>query len=523
MSDLKRIQELLRERDRRDARRSLIHFIRKVAPWFVIEEIHLLIARHLEDLVFGRIDRLMIFMPPRTGKSQIASIFLPAWYMGLYPNRKVMQASYSSELATDFGREVRNQVADEDYQDVFPGVELRPDSKAAGRWHLTGGGVYVATGVTGGIAGKGFNLGIVDDPLSEQDAYSDSAKKWTHQWWGPGFYTRRQPEANAILVMSTRWAKNDLPGFLLATARENKKADQWTVLEIPALLDEKSARSLNKVAENPLLRSEKHTKFFSFAPGESFSPRRWPLSELHRSRSNMSSRDFEALYQQKPVEDEGNILKRSWWRKWRGPLTLENVVQVYDTAFEEGEENAYSARTTWGVFLHTDTVKMGGQPVTRTRHCCLLLEAWRDRVGAPELREEAVQAYKHFKFNGNHVLVDRVLVEKKASGHGLIQELRRAGVPVYPMKAEKSKVARAHAASMVPEQGAVFYPADAKWVDDVINECADFPYGEFADWADTCVHAWNWLRRTYNLDLNTDPPDEDDDRDRQGGRGKLFG
>lgn len=499
-------REIANRRVRKPARESLIKFIQAVAPWFVIEEIHLLIAGYIEALVRGEIDRLMIFMPPRAGKSLLASVFLPAWYMGLYPHRKVMQASYASELAVGFGRQVRALVGDQDFQTIFPGVNLRPDNKAAGRWALTGGGEYFATGVTGGIAGKGFNLGIIDDPLSEQDAYSALAKKRVQEWYGPGFYTRRQPEQSAILLMSTRWAKDDLPGFLMTQARESKDADQWTVLDVPALLDEGAAKLLNSVAKDALLRSEKYPQPLAFKPGDSFSPRRWPLKELNRQRANMASRAWEALYQQKPVEDEGNILKRGWWRKWSGSKALcEYVVQVYDTAFEEGDENDYSARTTWGVFVRTDTVTIEGQKVTRPRRCVLMLEAWRARVGAPELREEAIRAYKTKEYK-----IDRVLVEKKASGHGLIQELRRAGVPVTPMKAEKSKTARAHAASVVLEQGCVFYP-DRIWAQDVINECADFPYGEFDDYTDTCVHAWGWLRKTFNLQLEIEEDDNDDE------------
>jgi predicted phage terminase large subunit-like protein len=446
----------------------------------------------------------MVFLPPRSGKSQMASIFLPAWYVGLYSDRKVMQASYAAELAVGFGRQVRALVGDQDFQGVFPGVGLQPDNKAAGRWALTGGGEYYASGVMGGIAGKGFNLGIIDDPLSEQDAYSALAKKRVHEWYGPGFYTRRQPEASAILYMGTRWAKDDLAGHLLALSRETKSADKWTVLSIPAIVDAEAADLLNSVAKDPLLSPTSTGKPIRYRAGMSFSPRRWPVKELMRQKANMASRAWEALYQQKPVEDEGNILKRSWWRKLTdGEFEeirrdqVEYVVQVYDTAFEEGEENDFSARTTWGVFRHTDTL----EGVRRTRHCCVLLEAWRGRVGFPELRSQAMAAYKVQRPKPN-----RVLIEKKASGHSLIQELRRAGVPVTAIKAEKDKLSRAYAAQIVLEQGGVFHP-DRDWAQDVINEAADFPYGEHNDWTDTCVHAWLWLRKAYQVQL----ADEDDD------------
>jgi predicted phage terminase large subunit-like protein len=489
--------EIASRRHQAPARRSLIEFIRRVWPWFVVEEIHLLIAGYLEALVRGEIDRLMIFMPPRAGKSMLASIILPGWYMGLHAERKVMQASYGAELAVGFGRQVRALVGDEDYQAVFPGVSLQPDNKAAGRWALSKGGEYFATGVTGGIAGKGFNLGIIDDPLSEQDAYSAVAKKRVQDWYGPGFYTRRQPEASAILYMATRWAKDDLAGHLLSRAAEDRSADRWTMLSIPAVVDAEAAEKLNSVASDPLLSPTPTGRPLRFKAGDSFAPRRWPLKEILRQRANMSALAWQALYQQKPVQDEGNILKRKWWRRLTNAefeelrkSDIKYVVQVYDTAFEESETSDYSARTTWGVFLHQDSQRI-------VRHCCVLLEAWRGRVGFPDLRVEAVKAFKDYE-------PDSVLVEKKASGHSLIQELRRAGVPVLAVPAERDKVARAHAAQVVLEQGCVFH-LDRTWVQPVVDECADFPLGEHDDWTDTCVHAWLWLRRTMWVELGDEP------------------
>lgn len=232
---------------------SLIKFIKRVAPWFIVEEVHLAIAERLEAVVLGEIDRLMVYMPPRTGKSMLASIFFPAWYMGLFPDRKVMQCSYSAELAVGFGRQVRNLVQDRDYQSVFPGVNLRPDNKAAGRWALTGGGEYFAAGVGGGIAGKGFNIGIIDDPLSEQDAYSQVAKDRVWEWYGPGFYTRRQPGGAGIVYMGTRWALDDLAGRLVEESKQNKEADRWEILSIPAILNKKAAAILNRFTGDPLL------------------------------------------------------------------------------------------------------------------------------------------------------------------------------------------------------------------------------------------------------------------------------
>jgi hypothetical protein len=193
----------------------------------------------------------MIFEPPRTGKTQLISKFFPAWYIGKHPSDQIMQVSYKAELSTDHGRAVRDTLTDPIYQQIFPGIGLRPDAKAAGRWMIKPGtqgkkaGEYYAAGVTGGIAGRGWNLGIIDDPLSEQDAASDVAREYVRNWYGPGFYTRRQPERNAAVIMSTRWAADDLPGHLLSLQDNDPMADRWRVVEVPAVLTQKSAERLN--------------------------------------------------------------------------------------------------------------------------------------------------------------------------------------------------------------------------------------------------------------------------------------
>lgn len=504
--------ERLRRRRRQTERESLICYIKRIWPWFVIEEIHILIAAYLEALAAGDLDRLMIFMPPRSGKSLMASVAFPSFYLGHYPARKIMQASYAAELAVGFGRQVRGIVAEDVYQETFPGIGLTPDNKAAGRWATSQGGEYFAIGVKGGQAGRGFNLGVVDDPLSEQDADSEAAKRFVREaWWGPGFYTRRQPEASAILMMTTRWSAADLPGYLLELGKNDRTADQWTVLSIPALLDDEAAEKLNKVRGSKLLSPSKTGKPMPFRSGDSFAPRRWPLKELKRQKANIAQRSWEALYQQNPVQEEGAILKRHWWQRWPADLpgvTCIEVIQVYDTAFEEGEENDYSARTTWGVFKHQDHEKL-------ERGCCILLDAWRGRVDFSDLRKEAMRAYKdgmRAANNGGYGGVDRVLVEKRASGHSLIQELRRADVPVSAVvfAKGKSKLARAYAAQVVLEQGCVFYGSDSV-AREVIDECADFPFGKHDDWADTCIDAWLYLRNRYHLKLKDEPNDEDEE------------
>lgn len=496
-------REALRRRRRKTEQESFIAYLKRIWPWFIIEEVHLLIGGYLEALWRQDIDRLMQFLSPRAGKSMMSSVAGPSYYLGRYARREVMQAGHESELSIGFGRQAKNIILTPEYRAVFPGLQLSDDSKAAGRWHTNQGGGYFATGVNGGIAGKGYHWGSGDDLLNEQTAKSDTSNKRVIEWWGPGFYTRRAPNDSVISLTMTRWRKDDIAGHLLEKGKNEKGADQWTVLKIPALLDEVTAEMLNEFTGDRLLSPSPKGGRIKYKPGDSFAPRRWPLKEVLRQKANMDNpRDWDALYMQEPTQAEGAILKRSWWRAWteKNPPRCAMVIQVYDTAFEEGEENDYTARTTWGVFDFTDRTGM-------VRPCVILLERLKRRIEFPELRHEAYASFKRYK-------PDKVLIEKKASGHSLIQELRRKGVPVHPIKVDKgnSKRTRANAAAVVLEQGCVFYMKGRDWAKEVIDDCAEFPFGDHDDIPDTVVYALLYLRRTFHVRLGDEPAEEDEGR-----------
>jgi len=498
-------QKLAEEARRRLCATRLIPFIQHINPAFVAEYIHYAIAEHLEAVEAGEIDRLLLALAPRMGKSEMVSRTFPSWYMGRQPERKVIVGSYSSDLARGFGRNVRNIVKSKDYQQIFPGVKISRDSQAADEWRIeheeaNRAGEFFAIGTSAGVAGKGFNLGILDDPLSEQQKDSKLEKDKLWDWYPGGFYTRRQPEENAIVVMATRWAKDDLTGRLLQMSRDDPEADQWHMLSIPSLLDEGSRKKIVYICDNIGIKGSAE----ELRVGESSAPKRFSNKELNRTRKTLPKRDWMALYQQSPVDAEGRILKKDDWRLWpsvqpggaKNPLPpVHTVIQCYDTAFEEGEEADYSARTTWGLFDWDDHGK------TDVRTHALLMEAWKDRVAFPELRDEAFRAFR--KANP-----DVVLVEKRASGHSLLQELKRAGVPAKAWlppgrPGQKGKIPRAHAASVVLEQGSVWYPA-REWALKVIDECADFPNGEHDDWVDTVTMALIYMRKSFGLELESD-------------------
>lgn len=507
----------------------------------IIEEVHLLIAEQLERVADGEIDRLMIFMPPRTGKSLMCSVLFPAWWVGRFPSDKVMQVAYEQEMAVGWGRQIRNMIRDPDYQAIFPGVDLVGDSKAAGKWGVQDTaqedkrqqGEYIAAGIRGGIAGKGWNLGIIDDPLSEQDAMSQTAKDFVKEWYGPGFYTRRQPDRNVIVLIMTRWAKDDLAGYLLDLANQNKDdpyADQWATLNIPAILNSdevidklnsKSAEAheINQGLEKARARREGREPVkvpkYRFKEDTTFAPRRWPVRELLRTKAQMKPKWWRALYMGAPAEEEGHILKRQWWQPWpqTNPPSCEAVITFYDTAFEEKETDDYSARTTWGIF----------RSMTTGRYCIILLERMNKRLAFPDLVDEAIRHYQHYE-------PDMVMVEKRASGHSLIQTLRRKNLPVKAWlppggRHEQGKLPRAHAASDVLEEGCVYYMERA-WAHEVIEQCSDFPYGEFDDLVDTVTMALLYLRKAY-LEFADEAEPEDDlpapGTPAGGGQRRLYG
>ena len=509
------LHEYMRRKNMRAKSRDFLHYTAHVAPWFVIEEIHILIAEAFDDLAFGETDRLMLFLPPRAGKSELSSKLLPSWWEGLYPTDQVLHTSYAGTLVEKFGRMIRNLITTDSYQEIFPETQIAKDSKAAGQWATSKGGVYNAAGVGAGIAGKGFNLGLIDDPISEQDMYSRLVMDRVADWYSAGFYTRRQPERNKIVLVMTRWNVADLAGRLLesqlAEDSVDTGADVWKVIKVPALINAEVAEKLNKIARDPkyekFLNTGKHPYPMTYKEGDSFSPRRWSKKELLRTKHNMTKKVWSALYMQEPTEEGGGIMPAANWRKWNNefPPECDYKFQSYDTAFEETEKNDYTVRTTWGIFLRPEDNKFA----------CILLERLRKRIAFPDLRENAVQAYRDYE-------PDKVLIEKRASGHSLIQELKRARLPILAISEKGSKLTKAHVASLMLEKGLVYY-MPRNWAQEIIDECAAFPNGPHDDCVDSCGQAWLYFRRKFYLQLSEEDDNEEDfDGEAQGRYQRQF-
>lgn len=309
---------MLREKRRiLTAKTGLIAFTEYTFPQYRTASHHALIAEKLEQVERGEIDRLMIFMPPRHGKSELATKRFPAFALGRDPTRQIIQASYNSDLATDFGRQVRNIVATQRYQNVFK-TELAVDSKAANRWNTSDGGAYVAAGVGTAVTGRGANILIIDDPLKDrEEADSENRREMIWNWYTSTAYTRLM-KGGAIILIQTRWHEADLAGKLLEA--EAKGGDKWVKLILPARMSD----------------------------GQALWPDEFDLEALNRIERAIGPRDWSALYQQEPSPEEGTFFQREWFNRHRGAPPGFNIYMCSDYAVTEGGGD-YTEHAVWGV------------------------------------------------------------------------------------------------------------------------------------------------------------------------------
>lgn len=473
-----------------------ITFVKLVMPDLIIGPHHWALGRAFERLARRELLRLMVFMPPGHSKSLFASILLPAWLFGLNPEGRILAASHGSDFARDFGRSVRDLIATPAYRRLFPVTRLSKDVAAADDWRTDRGGKYQCIGVGTAAAGRRADmLGLIDDPISEQDAFSETRRERVKTWW-PSFRNRMMPRT-PMCIMMTRWHVDDLAGGLLKTMRERPGSEQWEVLRVPAELD-KTAVGIINAAIPPTMKPVEVGQ----APFEEL----WSKRELDGLKELFPPYYWSALYMQDPTVDGGGIYRREWWRAWPSDQPLPEIsylMQVWDTAYEEAAENDPSACLTWGAFEIPPEKRSTGRAKPRTG--LMMLGRYRKRVDFPTLREDAYQEFARWN-EGPCGPVDLVLIEPKASGKSLIQEMHRKGVIAMPWNperggqgAELSKIASAHAASVVLYGGVIWYPAGRRWAEEVIQECVEFPSGEHDDQQDCCKIAWLWARRNQML------------------------
>jgi len=446
-----------------------MEFVKAMWPGFIHGRHHALMAKKFEEIAAGKTKRLIINMPPRHTKSEFASYMLPAWFLGKFPNKKIIQCSNTAELAVGFGRKVRNLVDSDVYTKVFPNVNLRYDSKAAGRWSTNANGEYFAIGVGGTVTGKGADLLIIDDPHSEQEAALASANPEVYdkvfEWYSSGPRQRLQPGGSIVIVM-TRWSKRDLTGRVLQSMVE-RDGDEWEIIELPAILP----------SEKPLW------------------PEFWSYDELVKLRNELPLAKWAAQYQQNPTSEQGAIVKREWWQVWdqERPPVCEFIIQSWDTAFTKNERSDYSACTTWGVF-YKDEDKNDAN--------IILLDALKERLEFPELKQRAQEMYKEWE-------PDAFIVEAKASGAPLIFELRRMGIPVQEFTPTRGndKISRINSVSDIFASGRVWAPRK-RWAEEVIEEMAAFPNSDHDDLVDSSTQALIRFRKGGFIKLDSDEEDD---------------
>ena len=452
--------------EKQDAcRTDFISYVKHLWPDFIEGRHHKIIGEKFNKIAEGKLKRLIVCLPPRHSKSEFASTYFPSWMMGLRGNLKIIQTTHTAELAVRFGRKVRNIIDSQDYRHIFPEIKLEADNKSAGRWTSNQDGEFFAAGVGGAITGRGADLLIIDDPHSEQDALSPTAMESAYEWYTSGPRQRLQPGGIIIIVM-TRWSTKDLVGKVLKTQGDDH-ADQWELDEFPAIMPE---------SDTPLW------------------PEFWRKEELLSVKASLPIGKWNSQWLQNPTAEEGSIVKREWWRKWEGDVPgYSYIIQSYDTAFSKKETADYSAITTWAIFCPQD-----GEPDQ-----IILLDAKRMRVDFPELKKIAFDEYKYWE-------PDCVLIEAKATGTPLTHELRRMGIPVtaYTPSRGQDKIARMNSVAPIFESGMVWAPEDETFAEEVIEECASFPYGDNDDFVDSMTMALMRFRQGGFLSLNEDYNDE---------------
>lgn len=482
---LEMLEELIERRKAKDAQHSLLNFAHMVAPVlqietepkrFMVGPHHKRLAALMDAVARGEKRRILISVAPRMGKSLMSSYLFPAWYLGQFPNRRIIMASHTSEMATGFGRKVRDLINTEEYRRVFPDVELKADSKAAGMWSTNKGGEYYAVGVGGALAGRGANCAIIDDPFSEQVVMSGNTDVFEDAWsWFQTGPLQRLAPDGACIVIHTRWNKGDLIGRLQRQMAENPETDQWEIVEFPAIINEGTANE------------------------KSLWPERWPLEALQQKRAVTAPQFWQAQYMQAPTSEAGALIKREWWKDWEDddPPDCDYIIMSLDAAQEAHNRADYNASQVWGVFYMED--KDTGNLVANL----ILLNAWKKRMEFPELKRIMFEEYEKWD-------PDTCIIEKKSNGAVLFQEMRAAGIPVSEFTPGKGqdKIARVNSVADIFASGLVWVPKSRRWALDVIEECSDFPNGDHDDQVDACTLALRRFRTGGFIRLTLDEKED---------------
>ena len=418
------------------------------------------IAWQLQEVAAGRVKRLLITIPPRHLKSICASVAFPAWMLGHDPTRRVICASYSTDLATKHARDCRAVMETDWYRRVFPATLLDPDKNAELEFATTSRGSRYATSVGGTLTGRGGNLIIIDDPMKAQDAMSEVKRQAVKDWYSNTLYSRLDNKVDgAMVLIMQRLHVDDLAGHILETS-------DWVHLNMPA------------IAETPERCQVGDGQFHHRRIDELIDPRRESAAVLEDLKRTLGSYDFSAQYQQTPAPPGGAMIKLNWFSRYRQHPGYEEgdvIVQSWDTAAKATEISNFSVCTTW----------------YRKKDEFYLLDVFRARLDYPALKRKVVELRQRFDRMRMPI---KVLIEDKSSGTQLIQELREQKlVRATAVIPEGDKIMRMHAQSSKIEAGQVHVPFEAPWLQDFETEMMQFPNGKFDDQVDSVSQFLGWV------------------------------
>ena len=434
------------------ARRSLMGYVDMVYPNYRHAPHNELIAKTLDRVVSGELRRVMIFAPPRHGKSYLTSEAFPAYYLGRFPDRYIIHSTYADELALDFGSKVKNQVKDALHSELFPRCSIKGQSQSQAKITTAAGGAYFAVGVGGAITGRGAHLLLIDDPIKGRaEADSDVIRQKLKDWYKSVAYTRLM-KGGAVIIIQTRWHYDDLAGYLLEEQKRNPQLEPWTVIDLKAIAEE----------DDVLGRK----------PGEALWESDFPIETLNQIKMTLGTREFSSLYQQRPTSDDSAILKLEWFNRYHSlPDNAYIRIHSWDTAIKDEEVNDPTCMHSW--YLNDKGY--------------WLADRLSYRLQFPDLLRLVVNMYDRDKPNV-------VLIEDKGSGQQLLQVLRTTTrIPVVGIQANASKICRAQAVSGTIESACVYIPESAPWLYEFESQIAQFPAAAHDDDVDAMTQALAYL------------------------------
>jgi predicted phage terminase large subunit-like protein len=514
---LKELDVIVTQLETLSMEESLEAFVK--GAWHIIEpgkELHwnwhnTVVCEFLEAFSRREFKRGIINIPPRTTKSLIVSVCYPVWVWlqeeskTVGPAHEFLCLSNENDLALRDASKSKDLIQHEWFQERWGHRVVIPRGKEKlQEYKTTKNGHRNSKSLTGKLTGRGGDTILIDDPHDAEKALSEQARKTDLSAYAGKVTSRLNSQTNGgMLIIMQRLHELDLTGYVVKKDGSYHPVDEeygWLKLCLPM---EFVPKRKHKPPVNPA--GEYGFKDPRTIKGELLDTERFPRPVVDKLAAGLGTYRASGQFQQQPSPDDGGILKKSWWRLWpanRPFPRCQFILQSYDTAYtkedHEANENeasgkiSYSARTTWGVFYDEWT----------SRYCILLIEAWRDHVEYPELRREAKEAY-------NKQEPDAVLIEQKASGQSLIQDLKRAGIPVICTTPTVDKIARAYAVSPMLESGLIYYP-DRLWAEECVSDIAAFPNGASEDWTDTATQAWQRLRKQFRVSHPEDIPEEEE-------------